>query len=121
MPTATLILNSGNLLNTNDVVAIAISGADYATARFSIPATGTATATAQISVDGGVNYVPAPYAKKVSAISANPTVQAISARPTAATRRAGTTPARDGEKTCRGSPHRSLRSEGRSRRDQEGR
>jgi hypothetical protein len=69
--------NSGPLLNSTDVVALAIAGLDYATARFTVQNAGTATATAQISVDGGVNYVAAPYAKKVSAVSANPTVQAI--------------------------------------------
>lgn len=80
MPTATLILNSGNLATvTTDAVAIAIAGADYATARFTVVQAGTATATAQISVDGGVNYIPAPYAKKVNAVSANPTVQPITA------------------------------------------
>lgn len=71
--------NSGQLLNTNDVVALAIAGADYATARFSVPSAGAATATAQLSVDGGVNWFAAPYAKKLNAVSANPIVQAIAA------------------------------------------
>jgi len=77
---APLILNSGTLATvTTDAVGIAIAGSDYATARFTVLQAGTATATAQVSIDGGVNYIPAPYAKKVSAVSANPTVQAISA------------------------------------------
>lgn len=69
--------NSGALVNTNDVVSLAIAGADYATARFTVLAAGTATATAQVSIDGGLNWFAAAYAKKVSAVSANPTVQAV--------------------------------------------
>jgi hypothetical protein len=71
---------SGTLTTiTTDTVAVALSGTRWATAKFSVTTAGTATATAQISIDGGFNYFASAYAKRLSTISANPTVQAISA------------------------------------------
>ena len=64
---------------TTDTVPLPISGGQWATAKFTVKTAGTATATAQVSIDGGINYNPAPYAKRLSTVSANPTVQAITA------------------------------------------
>ena len=64
---------------TTDMVILPISGGQWATAKFSVGTGGTATATAQVSIDGGKNYNPSAYAKRTSAVSANPTTQAISA------------------------------------------
>ena len=68
-----------NTLTTGstDRVYTTLSGSAWATATFKVVSAGTATGTAQTSADG-VNWLPAPYAKKLSAVSANPTVQAIS-------------------------------------------
>lgn len=70
---------TGTFLTTNDVVRIPILGAQWASAKFSVGTAGTATATAEISVDGGFNFIASAYAKRLSTVSANPTVQAISA------------------------------------------
>jgi hypothetical protein len=79
-PTQSFLLpSSGTLLNINDTVVLPILGSQWASAQFFVSLAGTATATAEISVDGGTNWIAAPLAKKVSAVSANPTVQAISA------------------------------------------
>lgn len=72
-----LLPSSGTLLNTNDVVVLPILGSQWASAQFFVSLGGSATATAEISLDGGTNWLAAPLAKKVSAVSANPTVQAI--------------------------------------------
>lgn len=64
---------------TTDAVTARVPGGQWATARFTVDLAGTATATAQISIDGGKNWIASAYAKEIDAVSANPTVQAISA------------------------------------------
>src|SRR3954468_22284077 len=79
-PTQSFLLPfSGTLLTANDTVVLAILGSQWASAQFFVSLGGSATATAEITVDGGTNWLAAPLAKKVSAVSANPTVQAITA------------------------------------------
>jgi hypothetical protein len=70
---------AGTITTTNDTVILPISGARWATVKLNVVSAGTATATAQVSVDNGKNYFSAVFAKRVDAVSANPTVQAISA------------------------------------------
>lgn len=69
----------GGLTNSGDAVPLSISGAQFATAKFTAITAGTSTVTAQVSIDGGTNWLAAPYAKRISTASANPTVQAITA------------------------------------------
>lgn len=79
-PTQSFLLPvSGTLLTLNDVVVLPILGSQWASAQFFVSLAGTATATAELSIDGGTNWLAAPYAKKVSAVAANPAVQAIAA------------------------------------------
>lgn len=63
---------------STDRVLTGLPGGSWATAVFIVKSAGTATATAQVSIDGGFNWLPAPYAKRLSTATANPTVQAIS-------------------------------------------
>jgi hypothetical protein len=69
---------SGTLAATGDVVRLPALGIQWTNVRFSVLSAGTATATAQISIDGGTNWIASPYGKRISTVSANPTVQAIS-------------------------------------------
>jgi predicted RecA/RadA family phage recombinase len=68
----------GALVANNDAVRLRLSGTRWATVQFQVVSAGTATATAQITNDG-TNFVSAPFAKRITTVSANPTVQAISA------------------------------------------
>jgi len=70
---------TGTLTTTNDTVTIPLPGSQWATAQFTVTSAGTASATALVSIDGGRNYIASAYAKRLSTISANPTVQPISA------------------------------------------
>ena len=80
VPTPSTAPVSGTLTTiTTDKVTLPISGGQWATAKFTVTTAGTATATAQVSIDGGINYIAAPYAKRLSTVSLNPTVQAITA------------------------------------------
>lgn len=77
-PTQSFLLpSSGTLLTLNDVVILAILGSQWASAQFFVSTAGTATGTAELSIDGGTNWIAAPYAKRISTVNANPTVQAI--------------------------------------------
>jgi hypothetical protein len=70
---------TGTITTSGDTVLLPISGARWATARLTVILAGTATATAQVSVDGGKNFISSVLAKRVDAVAANPTVQAITA------------------------------------------
>jgi len=69
----------GSLVNTNDTLTLPVSGTQFGTVTIFVATGGSATATAKISVDGGPNFIASALAKKVSAVAANPTVQALSA------------------------------------------
>lgn len=70
----------GSLVAGNDAVILHLSGTYWATVQFTVVSAGTATASAQVAIDRlGTNYFASAYAKKISAVTANPTVQAISA------------------------------------------
>lgn len=68
----------GSLVTANDAVQLGVLGPQWATVKFIVVSAGTATATAQYSIDGGINWFASPYAKRLSTVSANPTTQAIS-------------------------------------------
>lgn len=68
----------GALVANNDAVRLNLRGTQWATVRFTATVAGTATATAQVSLDG-TNYVSSAFAKRLSTVTANPTTQAISA------------------------------------------
>lgn len=73
-----LITTSGTLTTvTTDKVSVVISGSRWATAQFRATIAGTATATAQVQVNG--QWIAAAYATRISTAAANPTTQAISA------------------------------------------
>jgi hypothetical protein len=66
----------GPLTTSGDTVTIDALGTRLATVKFRVRSAGTATAAAKVSTDG-VNFIAAPYAKRLTTASANPTVQAI--------------------------------------------
>lgn len=64
---------------TTDTVVLEASGAQWATVQFKATTAGTSTVTAQVSLDGGTNWLSSAYAKRLSTVAASPTVQAIAA------------------------------------------
>lgn len=64
---------------TTDKVSVPILGSQWATVQFMATAAGTSTVTAQVSTDNGTNYSAASYARRLSSVTANPTVQPITA------------------------------------------
>lgn len=67
---------TSTLAVASDAVTLPVFGAEYGTARVSFSGTATCTLTFEMSVDGGTNWVASPLAKRVDAVSANPTVAA---------------------------------------------
>lgn len=73
-----LVGNSGTLTTaTTDKVVVPISGSQWATIQFRATVSGSATATAQVQVNG--QWLAAAYATRISTTAANPTTQAITA------------------------------------------
>ena len=69
---------TGTLTTNGDTVTLPISGGQWATARVAITASGTATVTSEISIDGGANWFASAYGKRLDATSPNPQVFGIS-------------------------------------------
>lgn len=71
---------SGTLTTiTTDKVTIPILGSQWATVQFMAVTAGTSTVTALVSTDNGTNFSAAPYARRLSTVSVNPTTQPITA------------------------------------------
>ena len=68
---ATVNGKTGTLTTNGDIVALAISGAQWATARLTTTIAGSAVQTAEISLDGGNNWIFSAYAKRLDFITAN--------------------------------------------------
>lgn len=66
----------GTLVSNNDTVAVAVSGQQWATVRVDFDGSGNPTVQQEYSIDGGVNWLAAPYAKRLDLVSANPSVTA---------------------------------------------
>ena len=66
-----VVVGAANIAAT---AQIAITGGQYATVQFTSASTGIYTANAQYSIDGGNNWLTAPYAKNLSAGQPNPAV-----------------------------------------------
>lgn len=71
---------TGALSNSGDTVTLPITGGQWATAKVAVNGVaGTATITAQVSIDGGKNYFAAAYGKQQGVVAPNPTVKALTA------------------------------------------
>jgi hypothetical protein len=75
---------TGTLINTGDTIVMQISGTQWATAYVKyVGATPTPTVSVQlgVSLDGGINWLVgffgAPMGKRLTAVSANPTLDAM--------------------------------------------
>lgn len=65
--------NSGTITTAGDAVTLTVSGTQWATVRLSVGTGGVAlTEVAEVSIDNGVNWLAAPYAKRVDLVTANP-------------------------------------------------
>lgn len=70
---------AASLANASESAQLEVSGSKRATALLSVSSSGTATFTAQYSKNGGLSWLPAPYATKISDTGANPACQPLSA------------------------------------------
>ena len=68
---------SGTLSAAGDTCVLPISGSQWASAKIAFSTAVAGSVTLTVSVDGGTNYVTAPYAKRIDAATANPTVLAF--------------------------------------------
>lgn len=71
-----LVPTQGTLSATNSAVAVTASGQTWATALMVFDAVFNGTVQPEYSIDGGTNWISAPYAKRLDASTANPAVQA---------------------------------------------
>lgn len=75
LPTSPAGTVTGTLTTiTTDTVVMPILGGQWATAQFTATTAGTSKQNAQISIDGGTNWINPPYAKRLSTANANPTM-----------------------------------------------
>jgi len=68
-------VTTGPLTTSGDFVYVDVPGGKWATIIWAVVGTaGTATITTQISLDGGTNWIPSAYSKRLDTVSANPSV-----------------------------------------------
>jgi hypothetical protein len=68
---------TGPLVLLNDTVGTALTGSQWATAKFVVGTAGTAVVTPEVSIDGGTNYFASAYAKQIGTVASNPIVAQI--------------------------------------------
>jgi hypothetical protein len=67
----------GTLTILGDTVVLPIKGAEWASVKFTMAGGSGNSLTAEFSNDGGVNFVAAPYSKRLDQVTSNPTELAV--------------------------------------------